>query len=377
MIRKFWIFSFLFFTTTLVFATDNITEICKSHACKIIVDAGSSGSRLHVYSYDLADTSELVNIREISVNKLKPGLSSLEPDQVADYLEKLTQNIPEIDFKVYFYATAGMRLLSLDKQDELYSSVRKWFDKHDKWHLIETRTISGAEEGVFGWLAMYKALGDSQQILPGFIEIGGASLQVVFPIRDYSSINSEDITTFKIDGQEISLFSHSYLGLGANEITRKFHNSSSCFPIGYTLANGYVANGDADFCSQEIIESLDESGSVSDIIKLPLQTNMASTWYTVGAISSISHKIPLNINEDEFSVADLFEKINNIYCKQSWDLQKKNFSDDYLNQNCLIGAFFYGITTAIYGIDPNQKFKTFASGADPDWTIGALYKNID
>ncbi len=369
----------IFFINQAFGANENITDICHTHNCKMIIDAGSSGSRIHLYSFDKDENNNLTNVKELLVNKVNPGLSEIELQQVPTYFSKLMQGIPTIDLTIHLYATAGMRMLPEDRQHNLYTSVFNWFKKQKNWHLTEARTISGAEEGVFGWFAMYNALGENTADLPGFIEIGGASTQVVFPISIYSGVNPDDIVTLNLNGNRISLFSHSFLGFGANEITKKFINTGSCFPLGYKLNNGDISNGDASLCQQEVMDNLNSDYYISNIVKLPLQNNLVSTWYTVGAISTIAHKEPLNISDSEFSSAELLEKVNSTYCRQDWYLQQQSYSanDIYLNQNCLISSFFYGLTTTGYGLDPEQKFKTFAQGVGDDWTIGALQLNVD
>lgn len=376
-LRRFLIALFLFFINQISFADSDFSSVCSTHSCRIIIDAGSSGTRVHLYAYDKDENRDLSNVEELVVNKIKPGLSELELEQIPDYLSNLMKNIPENEFTIDFYATAGMRMLPEYKQYAIYATVRNWFEKHKNWHLMETRTITGAEEGMFGWLAMNYMIRDKAQDLPGFIEIGGASTQVVFPINDYAGIKSEDIITFKYKRHRISLFSHSFLGLGANEIMKKFTNLHSCFPQEYALDNGEFGHGDGILCQQEIINSLNSNNNISETVQHPLNINPVNTWYTVGAIGNISQKSPLNIVENEFTIAELFSKADAMYCKQPWNFQQQNYalSDAYLNQNCLISSFFYALTTTGYGIDQNQTFKTFANGQESDWTVGVLQIN--
>lgn len=369
------LFAFLLFCLNQVcFANYDIPYICSEHKCKIIIDAGSSGTRLHLYAYDKDQNHDITNVQELLTNKLNPGLAELEIEEIPSYLDNLMQDVPENNFTIDFYATAGMRLLPEYKQYAMYASVRNWFEKRQNWHLQTTRTISGAEEGLFGWIAMNYALNYPSQDLPGFIEVGGASTQVVFPINDFTGVKSDDIITFKLKNRRISLFTHSFLGFGANTIMNKFKDLTVCFPPAYKLNNGELGQGDAALCQQAIMHELNANNAINDIVESTLKANPVSTWYTVGAISTISKKSPLNSNANKFTINELLSKVDATYCKQDWSFQEQNYatSDHYLNQNCLISSFFSGLVTNGYGISQNQTFNTFANDENSNWTIGAL-----
>jgi len=88
----------------------------------IVCDAGSTGTRLYIYSID--SNGELTTI---TGKKAKPGLSSVQPDDAAEYLLPLIEDAdrhipPEVRSRVpiYVIATAGMRLLPQADQKTLY-----------------------------------------------------------------------------------------------------------------------------------------------------------------------------------------------------------------------------------------------------------------
>lgn len=380
MLRKvFIITSSFFFLVNSAFANQNHTDACLEHKCQIIVDAGSSGSRLHLFAYDEDENKDPVNIQELFDNKVQPGFADLQVSQVDSYLESLMAGAPSDNIDVHFYATAGMRLLPDDKQQELYNQAHTWFTEQGKWNLSEARTISGNEEGVFGWLAVYNSIPNNSFELPGFIEIGGASTQVVFPVSNYKGINHDNIVTVNINGRRLNLFAHSFLGMGANAITNKFATSSACFPVGYSLKNDEVAAGDGFSCQQEIMSVVNAGNYISHLVKHPYQHNPVTSWYTVGAIGSISEKEPLGLQGGTFIVGDLFAKSNSIYCQQDWSFLQENYAatDKYLAQNCIMSSFFYGLVTEGYGVDSQQEFKTFSGKNTPDWTLGALLAKVE
>ena len=80
---------------------------CEHHQCLGIVDAGSTGSRVHLYTYDLDEQKTPINIVEHWSKKIKPGLASLSPEQatINAYLTELFSDGPNVhSFPIYFYA---------------------------------------------------------------------------------------------------------------------------------------------------------------------------------------------------------------------------------------------------------------------------------
>jgi Golgi nucleoside diphosphatase len=135
--------------------------VCQQQQCIAVVDAGSTGSRLHIYSFDLDSNHNPIQIKEYWSKKIKPGFATLAPNQqvIDDYLNQLFQGSPTQTMPVYFYATGGMRLLPKSKQQPYYQHLQRWFSQQKKWQLIEAKTITGGEEGVLGWLAVNYKLG--------------------------------------------------------------------------------------------------------------------------------------------------------------------------------------------------------------------------
>ncbi len=60
----------LVFSAVEVVNANNLS--CKEHACIAVVDAGSTGSRIHLYAYD-NDNGTPENIKEVFSKKINPG----------------------------------------------------------------------------------------------------------------------------------------------------------------------------------------------------------------------------------------------------------------------------------------------------------------
>ncbi len=172
-----------------------------------IIDAGSSGSRIYVYSflpptfdrpyakhYDVLDVQLVRNRKrkaldpatraaaksdplhdsnpenEFVVMKTSPGLSSYADDperawkSLIELLDFARQHIPEskqADTPLFVMATAGMRMLPAPKQTAILSAVRAGARSYGAFTLVEDSQVSiitGQMEGVYAWIALNDAL---------------------------------------------------------------------------------------------------------------------------------------------------------------------------------------------------------------------------
>ncbi|KAF8398627.1 hypothetical protein HHK36_017558 [Tetracentron sinense] len=133
----------------------------KSYA--VIFDAGSSGSRVHVFCFD--EDLNLVpigNDLELFVQK-KPGLSAYasNPQLAADSLQSLLEQAERVVPKELRYktpvrvgATAGLRALEGDTSDRILQAVRDFLkDKSALKSKPEWITVlDGTQEGAFQWV---------------------------------------------------------------------------------------------------------------------------------------------------------------------------------------------------------------------------------
>eukprot|EP00928_Gymnodinium_smaydae_P030948 TRINITY_DN2286_c0_g1_i1.p1 TRINITY_DN2286_c0_g1~~TRINITY_DN2286_c0_g1_i1.p1 ORF type:complete len:537 (+),score=34.99 TRINITY_DN2286_c0_g1_i1:81-1691(+) len=234
----------------------------------IMVDAGSGGSRLHVYRWGPRVTDPLypqhaaVTVpEEIGSVQVSPGISRFAKNMTAlelymhELLEKAKYALSDLKeqwslIPIYLKATAGARDLYQNDRDLLFANVRKIlfacpfrFESH-YW----ARTISGEEEGAFAWLALNAIKGTyrDESVTWGALDMGGASTQIAF-IPDETSI-IQNYVELHLSRYEMHLYAHSYLEFGyrdANErIVRNFLKSSNgvssgspfehpCFPRGH------------------------------------------------------------------------------------------------------------------------------------------------
>ncbi len=352
--------------------------LCQQHHCLGVVDAGSTGSRLHFYVYDLDSNNNPIQVEEKWSKKVKPGFSLLDLEQatVDSYLTELLPDQTEQGVPVYFYATAGMRLLSASKQQSYYHAVETWFAKQSTWHLMEAKTINGRDEGVFGWLAVNYRLGTltgAESASVGVMDTGGASVQVVFPIKDDDSSHDKNVVHLTLYEKHIALFSHSWLGLGQTLVSQQFLNHSICFPNGYPLPDGLLATGDAQACQEEIAHLINDVHHVSAAVKPRLSTNPPKDWYVMGGLAHSIQSPLFHMANNQMSSASLIEQADSAACQAPWtSLLSAYPKHDMLYLECLNAAYYYALLVQGYGLMPKEPIHLVPGDSGNDWTLGVV-----
>ncbi|GMJ04697.1 apyrase 6 [Hibiscus trionum] len=195
----------------------------------IIIDGGSTGTRIHVFRYRVdGDKNPVFDFKQgLESLKVNPGLSAYAEDLegAADSLEELLEfgrrKVPKSQWgetEVRLMATAGLRLLDNEVQEKILEQCRKvlrvsGFKFRDVWASV----ITGSDEGVYAWVVanyVLGTLGGNPLHTTGIIELGGASAQVAF----FSSepMPSEFSRSIKFGNFTYSLYSHSFLHFGQN-----------------------------------------------------------------------------------------------------------------------------------------------------------------
>lgn len=377
-----WAFFFCFSAVLInTNAFSNTVSPCEVKECLAVVDAGSTGSRLHLYSFDRDKTNTPIRIKELWSKKINPGFSTLEPrqEQIDNYLNTLFASATEQNIPVYFYATAGMRLLPQPKQQQLYALLQNWFQSNPNWQLRSSKTITGTEEGVFGWLAInYEtgALRTNRAKLAGVLDIGGASTQVSFPVIQDSLIAQGDLLAINVYGKQFKVYVHSFLGLGQNEVSHQFLDTESCYSNDYTLPKGTPANGDAYQCMNEISNLMNPVHHVDQLVQPALEANPVSNWVAMGAVADLVKSKPFHSNSRQFTTQNLLDQADSQICHQRWSTLGSLYpNDDYLYGYCLFPAYYYALITQGYGIQNQQPIKIMAPSQSADWTLGVVLNN--
>ena len=122
----------------------------------LMVDAGSTGSRIHVYRFNnCGDTPEL---EHEDFKMTKPGLSSFKRDaegaakSLDELLEVAVKNVPEklkSCTPIAVKATAGLRLLGDELSKKILDAVRHRLETNYPFPVVENGVaiMDGSDEG--------------------------------------------------------------------------------------------------------------------------------------------------------------------------------------------------------------------------------------
>ncbi|RPB05991.1 hypothetical protein L873DRAFT_1785134 [Choiromyces venosus 120613-1] len=230
----------------------------------VILDAGSSGTRIHIYNWeDPAETrrkvekDELQKLPEIKTKKkwtkkINPGISTFgeHPEQVGeDHLKGLFEHalsqIPKdaiAHTPLFLLATAGMRLLPDLQRKTLLDEICTYARRTTQFRLpdcdLHIQVITGETEGLYGWISANYLLGgfDDPETHAhgkghhtyGFLDMGGASAQIAFaPNATEAEKHADDLVLLKmrnLDGDPVDykVFVTTWLGFGVNQARSRY-----------------------------------------------------------------------------------------------------------------------------------------------------------
>lgn len=348
----------------------------------IIIDAGSSGSRIHLFQYQTMPTiKKLPVVTDVFNEKIKPGLSSYadRPSDAGESLKPLlddaakqlkAKHIPQRLVSISVMATAGMRLLPEETQHAIYQDVKDYIQSNYHFRVETIETISGKMEGVYGWIDInYLAGHFNGKKVPtyGSIDMGGASTEIAFATDDLTQPQDEVKVT--INRKTYTIFSQSYLGLGEDQALASINldaNANQCYPIDYVLPN---MQGQFNYqtCGS-LYTDLIKQFHVSDmLIPLPSLTFIAYS----GA----------NYVANFFQMGDTFNQDaleNNLQttCLIPWNqmqFQYPNESPQYLSVYCADAVLMDKLFFDTYHLQKDQLLTTSQiNNQNIDWALGAM-----
>ncbi|KAI9226181.1 MAG: nucleoside phosphatase GDA1/CD39 [Piptocephalis tieghemiana] len=407
----------------------------------LIIDAGSSGSRIHAYKWLRSSAHQhhiqiepvLTNKGKPFAHKIKPGISSLRPEQVPTYMEHLIGNATQVIPKevlsttpIYWKATAGMRLLPQDQSLALTSAVkqslaRSPFQLDPKFGV---QIISGEQEGVYGWLTLNYL---RRQLSPdsssfAALDLGGASTQITF---DPVSTPYAAAYPLHANGTRYLLYTHSYLRYGADQIRMRYQQS-------LVSSGNYATQAPGD--DQEVVAIEDPcnwkdsvelvKGSQGEDVRLIgtgeplacqkrvhalLQQDTFCTQKPCAVAGAYQPDIPEDMRIHAVSnyahVASFFgcdqkegstpkciqdavqSRCSTLSWKQAYSIWGPGGTDpksggpvaEHLHEMCLGGTYITSLLTQGYhlSLDKPIVFRDDIDGVDAGWTLGAMISEAD
>ncbi len=209
------------------------TDACKSAPGErpllqyaLMVDAGSTGSRIHVYRFNYCKGLTPTLEDELFI-QTKPGLSHFadSPQEAAETLDVLMEatleTIPKQLWKcspLAVKATAGLRLLGEDRSNKILEASKKRLESKYPFKLVKdgVMVMDGKDEGVFAWITVNYLLGNLDVGRTGTVaimDLGGASTQIVFQPTQQVVVDDHKAEV-RMSGSLYTLYQHSFLGYG-------------------------------------------------------------------------------------------------------------------------------------------------------------------
>ena len=367
----------------------------------LVIDASSSASTLHIFEWMPAIDSRLPRIEaaprtgspgakaagEGWEKRVKTGLDSYRgrPNEAAASLEPLIEYALDkiggdpatlARTSVLVRATAGMRLLEASHQAEILSSIDRYLES-TPFGSTSTRVISGAEEGLYGWITVNYILGHLEHggrfPTVGALDLGGASTQITFQPLDFPKRLAETIT---LGSNTYHLYTKSYLGLGQDR-ARETVASPACFLVGYPTPQG-PGTGDFEACRTAIHEALtvacpedEQSCSMFGSYQPPLYGDFLAL--SVYAYTADFFGLRERMRPEDLEVA------GREFCSRNWQrwlADEPEVADNpYLPLYCYAAVHVVTLLTDGFGF-PADTDRISAplkvQGSAIGWTLGAL-----
>ncbi|XP_029120558.1 probable apyrase 2 isoform X2 [Elaeis guineensis] len=350
----------------------------------VIFDAGSTGSRVHVFRFD--QNMDLVNIGddiELFV-AVKPGLSSYDddPQEAANSLIPLLEEaegvIPE-ELQPTTPIRLGVRDLFQTNSSLEYKS---------EWVTV----LEGYQEGSYLWVAMNYLLGNlgnKYSDTVGVVDLGGGSVQMAYALSKEAAANAPNIsignnpyvTKQLLNETNYYLYAYSYLHYGLFAARAEILEAVDG-PYSYCVLGGYA--GSYKYSGKVYNASASPSGSsyskcrVEAIKALKIneictyqdctfggvwsggggdgQKNLyvaSSFYYTAAEVGFIDSETPNALVRPSD-----FKKAAKIACKSSLEeanVTYPNVTEDNLPYICMDLVYEYTLLVDGFGLKPTQE----------------------
>ena len=397
---------------TLLFALGPAVEA--STRWGLILDCGSSGTRVRLYNWDAAavfDVREFVPAQKEDADKLErePGISEFasDPSGAAPYIAALMAQavrwVPSdlhASTSVRALATAGMRLLPPSAQLPIWAAVEAaLLASPFAFRRGEAYTISGNHEALYGYLTVQSILqrGSGRRVDggAGVLDLGGASTQITFAPRD-GVILQDAYRTVLAGGNTTRLYAHSYMRGGQDQAKLRYATllaersgaaaastplASPCDNLGFNFTAAIspaprLLYGTADYTA---CRALTEELLASPFCLLPpcaaltvYQPNVSGvTLLGISAFFYTANGLGL-LGRDEaaYLTVDQLSHAGRAFCARPWAAVASRYATNY----CFSSAYIPSLLER-YGVrrDDAQavKYARTLDGFNLGWTLGA------
>eukprot|EP01025_Chloroclados_australasicus_P047816 TRINITY_DN5395_c1_g2_i1.p1 TRINITY_DN5395_c1_g2~~TRINITY_DN5395_c1_g2_i1.p1 ORF type:complete len:501 (-),score=43.69 TRINITY_DN5395_c1_g2_i1:470-1816(-) len=374
----------------------------------VVFDAGSTGSRVHVYEFQSGENGQFM-LRDELFEQLKPGLSSYagRPEEAAQSLKPLLdqaiERVPSsqrASTQIVLKATAGLRMLEGSQAQDILDAVTLLIQSTP--FQVPTDAIEimeGQDEGAFAWLTLNYLLGTLDGISTvAAIDLGGGSVQQAYQIEDTDAKVPEGyIKVVSYGKHKFSVYVHSYLNYGlmagrAEVLKASNNEGSNCLLEGvkgtykynnqeYTLKSKGSSFGK---CSDNVESVLNKDGAICAFDKCTFagawEGNMPPSTDTYISSYFFDRAIDAGIiKDDKLSTADIkvkdFKIKGEIACSGKMDAFP-NLDSELVHYLCLDLAYCYTLLNEGFNMDDNadislvKKINYSGMEIEAAWPLG-------
>ncbi|CAH1247571.1 ENTPD3 [Branchiostoma lanceolatum] len=385
----------------------------------VIFDAGSSGTRVHVYRWDQNNlptrTADMTEMKLKGTVKVRPGISSYvtNPESVKSDLVVLLNSAASVvpmelqdSTPVYLKATAGMRLLEPDGVDAIFDQINDLFEDSSrnpfKFERGWAKVISGEEEGVFGWITVNFLTGrfdsNSDQETVGALDLGGASTQITFAPEGQIFAH---LFPLSIAGNRYDLYTNSYLKFGLDQFRLQLYQllydqasdknayiDNPCDLAGFNVTEDIGENriakvkgtGNANQQCGALVRQLlvlddtcyTEPCGIVGVYQPPVG---GTVFYGTSALYFTSSGIGAIPRNGGFTSVDNIQARTDIFCNRPWADAEAELGD-FAQNYCIGGHYITALLGDGYEIDTAADDKVFITndinGVGTGWALGSM-----
>lgn len=212
-------------------------------AYSVVIDAGSQGTRLHVFRFDAwtlklqpvgSNAQVFLEAAPLSSFAWNVSLVSTMLDPLLQTAAKVVPVAQRAVTPVTLRATSGLRLLRGVEADALLTEVRRLIEPYG-FEDGGAEIMDGGDEAEYIWLAANYLTGTFQ---PGMyalknpcavVDLGGGAMQMVYLVSDEDALAAQGTPMAKhirrlilpFDRGNAHLYQHSYLGFGLQRARAK------------------------------------------------------------------------------------------------------------------------------------------------------------
>lgn len=344
---------------------------------QLVIDAGSSGSRIYVYHklatdsgmviHDIYESKVSTQLASFADNPQNAGTKGIQPllMNAINFLENNESMVNLSTVPTSVLGTAGMRLTSESSQMAIYHSVAQTILANGL-KLDQTKTITGQYKGLYSWADVnYLQNNFNNNKTKGIFEVGGASAQLAFVT---SQVADKHIVPVRVNNKSYNVYSISFLGLGQDVAIKSMNqmpDHNACYPVGYSnISLGINGNFNYNYCNanyNSIIALYPEINQVKNVLNYTSQPFIG--------ISGVYYALRFWNIESQPSL--LTQNINKT-CINSYNQIVADHPSAYKPENqCANSVLINTIMFDNLAMKPNQLTAVSAiNGTALTWTLG-------